>query len=95
MGWPSDLRIRGTGFDSRLAQVIFGSLFDDFGDVLGCVWEWFGDVFGWVWDGFEKMSDGVKTLVWEGLEKNVRGGQTNRIFKNVWEYSSPSRGASE
>ncbi len=48
VGWSSDSGSQGTGFDSRLAQVIFGSLFGDFWDVLGCVWEWFGDVFGWI-----------------------------------------------
>ena len=54
MGRSSDLEAGGGGFDSRLAEVIFGSLFREFWDVLGCVWEWSGDVFGWVWDGFGK-----------------------------------------
>ena len=50
----SDLEAGGGGFDSRLLEVLFGSLFREFWDVLGCVWEWFGDVFGRVWEGLGK-----------------------------------------
>ena len=57
MGRSSDLEAGGGGFDSRLAEVILGSLFREFWDVLGCVWEWSGDVF---------------RQILEGLGKNVR-----------------------
>ncbi len=67
MGWPSDSESRGTGFDSRLAQVIFGSLFVHYGDlfcncweVLGCVRGHFGEVFGRVWEGLGKIPRGRK-----------------------------------
>ena len=71
MGRSSDLEAGGGGFDSRLPEVIVGSLFREFWDVLGCVWEWSGDVFGWVWDGFGK---------------NVRRGLKINISKNDREY---------
>ena len=54
MGRSSDLEAGGGGFDSRPPEVIFGSPFREFWDVLGCVWEWSGDVFRQVWEGFEK-----------------------------------------
>ena len=83
MGWSTDLRIRGTGFDSRLAHVIFGSLFGHVGDtfwtfvghflvIFGMSWDVFGSGLGVVSDGFGKMSEEVKQWVWEG---NVRGGR--------------------
>ena len=71
MGRSWDLEAGGTRFDSRLAEVIFGSLVRQFGDVLGCVWEWSGDVF---------------RQVWEGFGKNVRRGPKIKIFKNDREY---------
>ena len=58
----SDSESRGTGFDSRLAQVTFGSLvghvgvtfFHGFWKMLGSVWEYSGVVFGWVREVFKK-----------------------------------------
>ena len=71
MGRSSDLEAGGGGFDSRPPEVILGSLFREFWDVLGCVWEWSGDVF---------------RQVWEGFGKNVRWGPKITMFKNVREY---------
>ena len=73
MGWYSDPESRGTGFDSRLAQVIFWSLFPDFWNVLGSALEYCGDLFGQVWEGLTKSSENLKILKilgmgWPGVE---------------------------
>ena len=73
MGKSSDLEAGGGGFDSRLAEVMLGSLFREFWDVLGCVWEWSGDVF---------------RQILEGLGKNVRWDPTIIFFKKTGEYFS-------
>ncbi len=57
MGRSSDLEAGGGGFDSRLAEVILGSFFVNFGmswDVSGSGQGMFLDRFGMVW---EKMYD--------------------------------------
>ena len=54
MGWYSDPESGGTGFDSRLAQVILGSLFQDFWNVLGSALGHCGDLFGLVWESFNE-----------------------------------------
>ena len=69
MGRSSDLEAGGGGFDSRLPEVIFGSLFREFGDVLGFLWEWSGDVFRQVWEGFGKnVRAGIFPLSWGASE---------------------------
>ena len=55
MGWSSDSGCQGTGFDSRLVQVTFWSLFGHVGVTFsfffGHVGMWLGSVFGHVRTG--------------------------------------------
>ena len=55
MGWSSDSESRGTRFDSRLAQVTFGSLFGHvgvtFSHFLGHVGRCLGILWGCFWIG--------------------------------------------
>ena len=55
MGRYSDPESRGTGFDSRLAQIIFGSLFGIFWNVLESALGHCGDLFGLVSEGFDEQ----------------------------------------
>ena len=57
--------------------VMSGSLFHDFGDVLGCVWEYCGNVFGWFGMFFWKNI----FELWGDSE-----GVKNVFFKSAWEY---------
>ena len=56
MGWSPDTESKGTGFDSGLAQAIFGSLFCHVGVTffmtLGMCWDVFGSTVGMFSDGF-------------------------------------------
>ena len=61
VGWSSDSESRGTGFDSRLGRVMFGSLVGHVGVTVffafsGTCWEMFGDTLGMFLDGFGRVS---------------------------------------
>ncbi len=85
----SHLESGGGRFDSRLAQVVFGSLvgrvgsfFHEFWDVLGCVWEWFRDVFGLVWEGFVKnVLYGSPANLWTKFSNMTR--MNIRVIQNT------------
>ena len=70
MGWSSDSGCQGTGFDSRLVQVTFWSLFGHvgvtFSKFFGHVGMCLGSVFGHFrmgLGGFREKSENVKNVL--------------------------------
>ena len=72
VGWSSDSRSQGTGFDSRLVQVTFWSLFGHvgvtFSKFVGHVGMCLGSVFGNAWMGLG------------GFRKNVN---ISKIYRKI------------
>ena len=60
VGWSSDSGCQGTGFDSRLVQVTFWSLFGHVGVTFFAFfrtcWDVSGECFWPCWDGFGRVS---------------------------------------
>ena len=71
MGWSLDTESKGTRFDSRPAQVIFGSLVGHVGVtfslLLGCV----GMCLGVLWGCFRMVFGGVGEKVWRRSKNQV------------------------